>query len=171
MAAPITNPTVPRLTSRCRRRRINLAMVGAARRGARGARGPAARLLAALAAVAVCGASSDYATPESHPQLEDMVSRVFAIDETTAANERAIDDYFSSRSGPKAGVVFLLKDLRFNGQPYKQNAKWGACTYMDQAIRSVGSLLSKGSLLAKFPKCARAAPPPAPFFSMNPSPQ
>ena len=126
-------------------------------------------VLAALLAVA--GASNDYATPESHPHLEDMVSRVFAIDETTAANERAIDDYFSSRSGPKAGVVFLLKDLRFNGQPYKQNAKWGACTYMDQAIRSVGSLLSKGSLLAKFPKCARAAPPPAPFFSMNPSPQ
>ena len=49
-------------------------------------------VLAALLAVA--GASNDYATPESHPHLEDMVSRVFAVDGATAANEAAMDDAF-----------------------------------------------------------------------------
>ena len=110
------------------------------------------RWLVACAALGSAGAAATYATEESHPHLEDMVNRVFVVDEATTTNEAALDTYLASRPGPRAGVVFLLKDLRFNGKPYKQNAKWGACSYIDQAIRSVGSLVQKGSLLAKYPK-------------------
>ena len=47
----------------------------------------------------------------------------------------------------------LLKDLRdISGQPYRQNKKWGKCTYLDQAIRSARSVLNKNSLLGKYPK-------------------
>ena len=63
-------------------------------------------VLAALLAVA--GASNDYATPESHPHLEDMVSRVFAVDGATAANEAAMDDYFSSRSHIRSNTKLSL---------------------------------------------------------------
>ena len=90
-------------------------------------------------------------TEATHPHLRDMIRRVFPETEETQRSEREMDAYFGD--GLRAGVVFLLKDLRdISGQPYRQNKKWGKCTYLDQAIRSARSVLNKNSLLGKFPK-------------------
>ena len=57
------------------------------------------KILAPVVLGAVAAAAYD-ATDATHPHLEDMVHRVFAVDEKTAVNEKAIDDYFAKREGP-----------------------------------------------------------------------
>lgn len=84
--------------------------------------------------------------------LDDMVERVFPIGNETLRMEAEIDRHFASTKSLRAGVVLLLKDLRCGGRPCKQNAKWGKCTYLDQAIRSIGSLLRPESLMGKYPQ-------------------
>jgi len=105
-----------------------------------------------MAAIMVGAAMAAATTEATHPHLQDMIRRVFPETDETAKAEREMDAYFGDGS-IRAGVVFLLKDLRdISGQPYRQNKKWGKCTYLDQAIRSARSVLNKNSLLGKFPK-------------------
>lgn len=104
-----------------------------------------------MVAAALAAAAAEPPTEQTHPHLEDMIQRVFPTNDATIQAEKEMDEYFGD--GLRAGVVFLLKDLRdASGQPYRQNKKWGKCTYLDQAIRSARSVLQKGSLLGKFPK-------------------
>lgn len=83
--------------------------------------------------------------------VDDMISRVFPNDDTVR-KEAELDAHLASTGAVRAGVVLLLKDLRCGGRPCKQTTTWGACTYLDQAVRSIGSLLSVGSLLGKYPQ-------------------
>ena len=79
------------------------------------------------------------------------MGRVFPEDEGTVRSELEMDEHFGD-SEIRAGIILLLKDLRCGGKECKQNAKWGKCTYMDQAVRSIGALLKPGSLVASFPQ-------------------
>lgn len=88
-----------------------------------------------------------------YPHRDDMIQRVFPISEETLQLEAEMDQHFQAvGSAVRAGVVLLLKDLRCGGRPCKQNSKWGACTYLDQALRSIRSLLKPESLLARYPQ-------------------
>ncbi|KAJ8614503.1 hypothetical protein CTAYLR_000769 [Chrysophaeum taylorii] len=90
---------------------------------------------------------------EELPHLDDVIQRVFPISDETLATEAELDRHFrEAGTRVRAGVVLLLKDLRCGGRPCKQTTKWGACTYLDQAIRSIGSLVQPESLVAKYPQ-------------------
>ena len=90
------------------------------------------KTMAALVAAALLTTAAA-TTEATHPHLRDMIRRVFPETEETQRSEREMDAYFGD--GLRAGVVFLLKDLRdISGQPYRQNKKWGKCTYLDLSL-------------------------------------
>ena len=77
-----------------------------------------------MVAAALAAAAAEPPTEQTHPHLEDMIQRVFPTNDATIQAEKEMDEYFGD--GLRAGVVFLLKDLRdASGQPYRQNKKWG----------------------------------------------